>query len=121
MRKIFIVLLVALVLAVVAFPIATASAQTAGLLDHIVIAPNSVTLLTGASQQFTAQGQDASNIAIPDLTYSWEVVAGGGIISDTGLFTASSITGTFTNTIQITAVQGSIVKHAYATDRKSVV
>ena len=66
------------------------------------------------TQQFTAQGRDASNAPIPNLTYFWAVVAGGGTIGNTGLFTADNATGTYTNTVKVIAVQGSIDKTAYA-------
>jgi hypothetical protein len=83
-------------------------------LDHVVISPSSATMAVGGTQQFTAQGQNANNVSIPDLTYFWAVVAGGGTISNTGLFTAGNATGTYANTIQVIAVQGSIIKAAHA-------
>lgn len=83
---------------------------TAGALDHILVTPASTTVAPGGVQQFTAQGYDVSNIAITGLTYTCSVVAGGGTISNTGLFTAGTATGTFTNTIQASATQGAITK-----------
>jgi parallel beta-helix repeat protein len=47
----------------------TASLQVgAGALDHIVISPASATISAGGSQAYTAQGYDASNNSIGDVT-----------------------------------------------------
>ena len=73
--------------------------QLAGVLDHIVVTPASATVATGGSQQFTAQGYDADNYAIPQLTFTWSVANGGGAINQAGLFTAGSSAGTFANTV----------------------
>jgi hypothetical protein len=71
-----------------------------GPLDHITITPGSATVIAGATRQFTAQGFDAHNTAIPDLVFNWSVVNGGGTISNAGLFTAGITPGTFSNTIR---------------------
>ncbi len=83
---------------------------TAGPLDYILVIPASTTVAPGSVQQFTAQGYDVSNIAITGLTYTWSVVAGGGTISNTGLFTAGTATGTFTSTVQASATQDAVTK-----------
>ncbi|MBU2009413.1 MAG: hypothetical protein KJ624_06230 [Chloroflexi bacterium] len=85
-------------------------------LDHVTIAPASATLAPQATQQFSAQGYDASNVALPNLTYYWSVVvAGAGIITPAGLFTAGTIPGVYPNAVQGIAVQGNaIVKYATA-------
>ena len=71
----------------------------AGPLATIVVTPNPVTLQTGATQQYTAVGKDASgNVVV--FTPTWSVVAGGGAINGAGLFTAGTATGTYTNTVQ---------------------
>jgi len=47
----------------------TASLQvSAGSLDHIVISPSSATISAGGSQAYTAQGFDASNNSLGDVT-----------------------------------------------------
>jgi len=92
---------------------AAALAQ-AQVLDHVVVAPASATLVVGGTQQFAAQGYDASNVAIPGLTYLWAAAAGSGTITATGLFTAGNTPGTYTNGIQASAVQGSIARVGYA-------
>ncbi len=79
---------------------------TAGPLTTLTVAPNSVTLSGGATQQYTATGADASGNAVL-VTPTWSVVNGGGAIAATsGLFTAGSASGTFANTV--TATSGSI-------------
>ena len=86
---------------------------TAGALDHVVITPASATVVVGATQQFTAQGYDASNVAISGLTYTWSVIASGGSIGiTTGLFQAGTITGIYPNTVQVSTTQGSVTKTA---------
>ncbi len=71
-----------------------------GPLDRIVVMPSSASLATGGTLQFTAQGYDASNNLIPNLPFAWNVVNGGGAISDSGLFTASSTPGQYDSTIR---------------------
>ncbi len=72
---------------------------TAGALATITVTPNPASMSVGATQQFTAVGRDAGGNVV-HFTPTWSVVAGGGSVSDDGLFTAGTVTGTFTNTIQ---------------------
>jgi len=73
---------------------------TAGPLTTITVTPNPVTMGIGpATQQFTAVGTDAGGNVVA-ITPSWAVVAGGGAIGTTGLFTAGATAGTFTNTVR---------------------
>jgi len=75
----------------------------AGPLASITVTPNPVSLAIGAQQQFTAVGKDASGNVIA-ITPVWSVINGGGtIIAPTGLFTANTTPGTYTNTVQATA------------------
>lgn len=69
----------------------------AGALSSVVVSPSSGALTIGGTQQFTAVGRDAFDNAVP-ITPVWSVVASGGTISSTGLFTAGTTAGTFTNT-----------------------
>ena len=72
---------------------------TAGPLATIAVTPTPVSLVIGTNQQFTAVGRDASGNVVP-IAPTWSVVAGGGSINLTsGLFTAGSTTGTYTNTV----------------------
>jgi hypothetical protein len=72
---------------------------TAGALATITVTPNPASMSIGATQQFTAVGRDAGGNVV-QFTPTWSVVAGGGSVSDAGLFTAGAVSGTFTNTIQ---------------------
>lgn len=76
--------------------------QTAGPLATIVVTPNPIVLNTGAAQQFTAVGKDASGNAVA-ITPVWSVANGGGSINSAGLFTAGNTPGTFTNTVTATS------------------
>jgi adhesin/invasin len=68
-------------------------------LAKIVVNPNSPTIQAGGTQQFSATGQDASGSTI-DVTPVWSVAAGGGTINSTsGVFTAATAAGTYTNTV----------------------
>ncbi len=72
----------------------------AGSLATITISPSPGTFATGASQQFTAVGRDASNNIVP-LSPNWTVLnATAGAITPTGVFTAGSTVGTYTNVIR---------------------
>ena len=76
--------------------------QTAGPLATIVVTPNPIVLNTGAAQQFTAVGKDASGNAVA-ITPVWSVANGGGSINSAGLFTAGNTPGTYTNTVTATS------------------
>lgn len=65
----------------------------------IVVSPNPHTMAVGTTQQFTAAGRDF-NGGDADITPTWSVVAGGGTISSSGVFTAGTVPGTFTSTVQ---------------------
>ena len=72
-------------------------------LASMVVSPNPKTMLTGASQLFTAVGTSTGGDEIA-VTPVWSVVSGGGTIdASTGLFTAGTDSGTFTNTIEATS------------------
>jgi hypothetical protein len=74
----------------------------AGSLVSFAISPNPQTLAINGTQQFTAVGSDADGVDVP-ATVTWSVVAGGGTISPTGLFTAGTSPQTFANTVQATS------------------
>jgi hypothetical protein len=78
------------------------STSEPGLTASISISPTSVTLAPGGTQQFTVVAKNANGdiLAIPDPI--WAVTAGGGTITSTGLFTAGTTAGTFTNTVSVT-------------------
>ncbi len=85
---------------------------TAGPLATITVTPNPVTLAINATQQYTAVGKDAFGNVVA-ITPVWSIVAGGGTISTSGLFTAGTTPGTFTNTVR--AASGSIAGTATVT------
>jgi hypothetical protein len=72
---------------------------TPGPLASIQVVPNPVTLAVTGTQLFVAVGRDAGG-NIVQFTPTWSVVAGGGTIAQTGLFTAGALAGTYTNTVQ---------------------
>ena len=71
-------------------------------LASITVTPIAGTLAINATQQFTAVGKDDNNNVVA-ITPVWSVVASGGSINSTGLFTAGAVTGTFTNTVRVTS------------------
>jgi hypothetical protein len=80
-----------------------------GTLSTLSISPNPQTLAISGTQQFTAIGKDFSGAPM-SVSPVWSVVAGGGTISATGMFTAGTATSTFVNTVQ--AVSGSLTSTA---------
>jgi hypothetical protein len=75
-----------------------------GALTTITITPNSPSLLEGTTQQFAAVGTDAHGNVLP-IAPVWTVsgVGGGTIDAGTGLYTAGSVPGTYTNSVIATA------------------
>ncbi|HEY6005001.1 MAG TPA: DUF4038 domain-containing protein [Anaeromyxobacter sp.] len=75
---------------------------------RISVAPASATVLTGATQQFTASAFDQFGRALATQpTFAW-TVSGGGTIDPTGLFTAGTVAGgPFTVTASAGLVGGS--------------
>ena len=73
-----------------------------GTLSTLTVSPDPQTLAANGTQQFAAVGTDFSGAEVP-VTPTWSVVAGGGTISSSGLFTAGSVPGTFASTVQATS------------------
>ena len=72
-------------------------------LETLTVTPISATLATGGTQLFTVTGTDTDGNAVRIDGESWAVVAGGGTIgATTGIFTAGTVAGTFTNTVRVT-------------------
>ena len=95
---------VARVLAVVAFAgllAACSSSTDVAATASVTISPTSVTLAPGGTQQFTVVVKNSAGDVLP-VKPTWSVVAGGGTITSTGLFTAGTTAGTFTNTVSVT-------------------
>lgn len=72
----------------------------AAVATSVKVTPSTTVLLTNSSQQFTAQVFDSFGNQITSQAPTWSVVAGGGTITQDGLFTAGTSTSVFTNTIQ---------------------
>jgi len=72
-----------------------------GVLATITVTPDPDTTTVLGTQQFTAVGRDAGNNVVA-ITPTWTVTNGGGTINTTGLFTAGSTPGSFSNTIRAT-------------------
>jgi len=79
---------------------------TAGGLASITVAPDSVSLAIGGTQQYVAVGKDAHGNVVDIPNRVWSVAAGGGTIDTAGLFTAGTTAGAFAHTV--TATSGSI-------------
>src|SRR6476659_3454196 len=77
-----------------------------GTLSTLSVSPNPQTLPISGTQQFTAIGKDASGADIVITDAVWSIVAGGGTISASGLFTAGTALSTYANTVR--AVSGAL-------------
>jgi hypothetical protein len=73
-----------------------------GSLSTLSVSPNPQSLAANGSQQFTATGKDFAGNAVASNA-TWSVVAGGGTISPSGLFTAGGTAGTFASTVKATS------------------
>ena len=73
-----------------------------GSLSTMTISPNPQTLAINGTQQFVATGKDFSGSDV-SIVPVWSVIAGGGTISSSGLFTAGTSPQTYTNTVQATS------------------
>jgi hypothetical protein len=113
-KKIIAVLIVVALLTVglTAIPI-MADAATPHL-NHVQLTPGAITMVPGATQQFTAQAYDDNNQSLANVTYFWLLANGGGTLSPTGSFVAGSV-GAYQNTVEVIAVQGTTTKVATAT------
>jgi len=88
------------------FSASVSVAIIAGPLATVEVSPSTVSLAAGATQQYTAVGKDSHGNVVT-ITPAWTVAAGGGTIDgSTGLFTAGTTAGVFTNTV--TATSGAI-------------
>jgi hypothetical protein len=99
------------------FQVIPALADTTNPLHHVVISPTTTTLPVGGVQQFTAQAYSGGNQALSNVTYFWLITAGGGNLNPSGAtanFTAGGTPGSYPDTVEVLAVQGSTVKVATA-------
>ena len=86
-------------------------------LTYVEISPTNVVLDANTTQQFSAKAYDQDNQLIIDgVNYSWSIVNGGGTINYTsGLFTAGSVDGIFSNTVRVRANMDDKTAYDYAT------
>jgi len=77
----------------------TSSWPSHGLASIAVTPAGPDTVPATATRQFRAEGKDSAGYVV-SLSPTWSVVAGGGGISDQGLFTAGTVPGIYTNTIK---------------------
>jgi hypothetical protein len=82
------------------FTAACGSSTDLKTVSSLTLTPTTATLALGGTQQFTAVAK-ASDGSVLAVTPAWSVVAGGGTISQSGLFTAGAVAGTFTNTVTV--------------------
>ncbi len=69
----------------------------------IAVTPNPATIGTNGTQQFTATAVDAAGNPA-SISPAWSVENGGGTINaSSGMFTAGTTTGSFTNTVRATS------------------
>jgi protocatechuate 3,4-dioxygenase beta subunit len=73
-------------------------AGTTPVLNHITVTPSSTSVNAGGTVPFTAQGYDVNNNPISGLTFTWAANA-GGTISQSGVFTAGSQAGVYSNAV----------------------
>jgi MYXO-CTERM domain-containing protein len=73
-----------------------------GALSQLIMMPTAAQLQAGGTAAFSASGRDSGGATVP-VTPTWSVVAGGGTISSTGVFTAGTTAGTFPNTVRAEA------------------
>ncbi|MFZ5443388.1 MAG: beta strand repeat-containing protein [Myxococcota bacterium] len=80
---------------------ASVTVQT-GALSSLTVAPAATAVQAGGTVAFSATGRDANGNTVP-VTPTWSVVAGGGSIAASGIFTAGTTSGTFANTVRAEA------------------
>lgn len=73
-----------------------------GTLSTLTISPDPQTLAINGTQQFSVVGRDRSGAEV-SVTPTWSVVAGGGTISSSGMFTAGTTPQTFAHTVKATS------------------
>lgn len=73
-----------------------------GTLSTLSVSPDPKTLAINGTQQFAAVGTDFAGVSV-SITPEWSVVAGGGTISSSGLFTAGTAPGTYASTVKATS------------------
>jgi hypothetical protein len=73
-----------------------------GKIRTLTISPDPQSLAVNGTQQFVAVAVDGDGDTVA-VTPTWSVVAGGGTINDTGMFTAGTTPQTYTGTVKATS------------------
>ena len=72
-------------------------------LDQISLAPETVVLAIGETQEFGVEVVDAYGNPVPEAQITWEVVEEAGTIGDDGLLTTGTRANTFTEGVKVIA------------------
>lgn len=77
-----------------------------GPLVRLTVTPSTVTLVPGQKVQFVAEGYDAFGTFLPGLRLLWRMAdPRAGTITESGLFTAGSTTGSYPEAVRVEALQ----------------
>lgn len=68
-------------------------------LASITVSATSTTLAVTTRRQYTAVGYDAAG-SVVSFTPAWDIMSGGGSITSSGVVTAGTVPGTFSNTVR---------------------
>jgi len=88
---------------------------TTRVLTRVEIEPSATTVQRNASIDFNAVAYDQYNVPIIGVPLTWSVIYGGGSIGSTGLFTAGSVNGVFSNTVKAAVSYNGVTLNDYAT------
>ncbi|MFO0597945.1 MAG: hypothetical protein U0228_21765 [Myxococcaceae bacterium] len=80
----------------------TVTGGNGGMVASVTLSPTSATLDPNGQQTFTATARDSMGNVLNGQTVTWSVAAGGGTITQGGVFTAGTVAGTFANTVSAT-------------------
>lgn len=85
-------------------------------LTAVTVSPSATILEEGDTKQFSTKAYDQyGNQITSGITYSWTVTnSNAGIISGSGLFTASDTPGYYSGAVRVRASMDSSIKYAYA-------
>ncbi|WP_338863713.1 right-handed parallel beta-helix repeat-containing protein [Myxococcus stipitatus] len=73
-----------------------------GAIRRVELSPAAPSVVVKGTVPFKAKAFDAYDNEVSEFTAAWSVVKGGGSISDTGVFTAGTVAGTYADTVQVT-------------------
>lgn len=94
-------LVAALALAIVSAACDVHGVSDPGTVRSLTISPDPQSVAVNGTQQFSAVAMDASGATV-SVSPTWSIVAGGGTITSSGLFTAGTTPETYTGTVRAT-------------------